>query len=333
MSFRLNIDSASEAPIYRQISEQIAGLIKNGRLVEGEHLPPERELALRLRVARGTVKKAYEALVHQGCVVAARGRGSVVAACEFPDSAGRLERAEQKIFETITALEDLKFSHREITGLFSSILARREEEIAGFAIAAVDCNPEALGIYQKQLAMLTRMSTARILLSDLREASSADVVLAPFDLILTTANHFEELQKLAPVVAHKIVQVIVAPTQATLIDLARLEKTNVVGVVYQSGRFLEIIMGWLKKSGFHAQIQGFDVVRGSSEKLGEFVADKNVLILPPGYAAQLPSDYLGLINRFRLDGGQLIDFDYQIERGSLLYLEELIKSSLNKPGK
>lgn len=58
LHLRLKIDESSEAPIYKQISEQIAALIKSGRLRRGEHLPPERELALQLKIARGTVKKS-----------------------------------------------------------------------------------------------------------------------------------------------------------------------------------------------------------------------------------------------------------------------------------
>ncbi|GAB1352236.1 hypothetical protein MASR1M12_09670 [Erysipelotrichia bacterium] len=88
MHLRLKIDESSEVPIYRQISEQIAALIRSGRLRRGEHLPPERELALQLKIARGTVKKAYESLVNQRYIVAARGRGSTVTLdteSEFPD--------------------------------------------------------------------------------------------------------------------------------------------------------------------------------------------------------------------------------------------------------
>ncbi|MDD3148883.1 MAG: GntR family transcriptional regulator, partial [Candidatus Riflebacteria bacterium] len=65
MNLRLRIDPRSDSPIYRQISEQIASMVEAGKLRRGEHLPPERELALQLKIARGTVKKAYESLVQQ----------------------------------------------------------------------------------------------------------------------------------------------------------------------------------------------------------------------------------------------------------------------------
>ena len=356
MHLRLKIDESSEAPIYRQISEQIAALIKSGSLRRGEHLPPERELALQLKIARGTVKKAYESLVNQRYIVAARGRGSTVAldAADdvsatksgmsettsieaFSDSSlaplSRAEQADRIITEAIIGLEDLGFNYKQISDLFGLMLARRREQVSRFAIASVDCNPEALGIYQKQLAMLTHMNTARILLADLHAAASADAMLEPFDLILTTSNHVEELRKLAPKMAGKVVPVIVAPTQATLIALARLENGSRAGVLHQSGRFFSIIRGWLQKSGFQGDVKGFNTELETAEELESFVSDRTVLVTPPGFAAQLSGEHLRVINRFRMNGGQLIDFEYQIERGSLLHLEELIRSLINKTRK
>jgi len=400
LHLRLKIDESSEAPIYRQISEQIAALIKSGRLRRGEHLPPERELALQLKIARGTVKKAYESLVNQRYIVAARGRGStvtldtesgspdespeesadnsvgstgvnrsnddphqrpvdlsgtnspengLVGMANFPSDRGnnpavnvsgnpaaslsRAEQADRILTDAIIGLEDLGFNYKQINDLFGLMLVRRREQVSRFAIASVDCNPEALGIYQKQLAMLTHMNTARILLTDLQAAVSADAMLEPFDLILTTSNHVDELRQLAPKVAGKVVPVIVAPTQATLIALARLENGSRAGVLHQSGRFFSIIRGWLQKSGFLGDVKGFNTGLETAEELESFVSDRSVLVTPPGFAAQLSGEQLRVINRFRMNGGQLIDFEYQIERGSLLHLEELIRSLINKTRK
>jgi len=329
----VKIDSAAGVPIYRQISEQIAALIRAGKLVDGDHLPPERELADSLQVARGTVKKAYENLVYQKLVVAARGRGSIVAGGVVAAADNRQAMAAQKVTETILILEDLRFSYREIADLFGLMLVRRREEVSRFTIAAVDCNPEALGIYQKQLTMLTHMTTARILLKELREAADADSILAPFDVILTTVNHIEELRQLAPKAAQRAVPVMVSPTQTTLISMARIGSTARAGVLYLSDRFREIIIGWLRNSGFMSVAAGFDAEARSVDELELFVSDKDVLIVPPGYAAQLPAKMLQVLNRFRMNDGQLLDFDYQIERGSLMHLEELIKNLLLQPRK
>ncbi len=344
----VKIDNQGQEPIYRQISSQIAALIKSGRLTPGQQLPAERELALQLKVARGTIKKAYEALVQQHYIVAARGRGSLVAKTSSrrgtPDDAdvsmphndrptSRLEQASQIIGNSILQLEELGFAWREMADLFSLLLTRREEDVSRLAIAAVDCNPEALGIYQSQLAPLTHMATARFLFSELREAPDPAFILAPFDLILTTANHIEELRSLVPALADKAVPVVVSPSQATLIALARINNDSRVGVLYQSRRFFQIISGWVGKSGYNGNLSGICYLENKPCDVEKFVEGKDVLIVPPGFAAQLPSDLLHAINIFRQRDGQLIDFAYQIERGSLLHLEELIKNLLNRPGK
>jgi GntR family transcriptional regulator/MocR family aminotransferase len=62
------------ARIYRQLLEAIL----DGRLRAGERLPPSRELAKRLDVARNTVAVAYERLVAEGFLTARVGDGTYV---------------------------------------------------------------------------------------------------------------------------------------------------------------------------------------------------------------------------------------------------------------
>ncbi len=62
--------------IYRQLLEAIV----DGRLRTGEKLPPSREMAQRLDVARNTVSVAYERLVAEGFLTARVGSGTFVSA-------------------------------------------------------------------------------------------------------------------------------------------------------------------------------------------------------------------------------------------------------------
>lgn len=68
MALELQIDRASEVPVYRQIIEKIASLIRAGSLKPGDRLPPERELSAQLGIARGTITRAYEELARNGIV-------------------------------------------------------------------------------------------------------------------------------------------------------------------------------------------------------------------------------------------------------------------------
>jgi DNA-binding transcriptional MocR family regulator len=84
----IHLDSASESPLYRQLSEAIKELIGNGRLDKGERLPATRELAGLLGLNRATVSAAYALLESEGLVAGHVGRGSFVLAEPRPVRAG-----------------------------------------------------------------------------------------------------------------------------------------------------------------------------------------------------------------------------------------------------
>src|SRR5579862_7543941 len=61
--------------LYRQIAEQIRGLISSGEYTTGSRLPPERDLARQLRVSRPSVREALIALEVEGLVEVRVGSG------------------------------------------------------------------------------------------------------------------------------------------------------------------------------------------------------------------------------------------------------------------
>ena len=63
---KLELDSQSDAPLYRQLYEHIKLAILSGRMVRGERLPPTRDLAGSLGLNRTTVSAAYELLEEKG---------------------------------------------------------------------------------------------------------------------------------------------------------------------------------------------------------------------------------------------------------------------------
>ena len=73
-----SIDKNGGVPVYRQLVEEIARRVKSGELRPGDRLPPERELAARLDIARGTVKRAYEKLAENHILDIGHGRGTFV---------------------------------------------------------------------------------------------------------------------------------------------------------------------------------------------------------------------------------------------------------------
>lgn len=74
----IEIDRASEAPIYLQINNALIHLIKNGILESGLKLPGSRSLAEDLSIHRKTVVAAYDELISQGWIVTIPSKGTFV---------------------------------------------------------------------------------------------------------------------------------------------------------------------------------------------------------------------------------------------------------------
>jgi GntR family transcriptional repressor for pyruvate dehydrogenase complex len=70
------------ASTFEETVERLGSAIRLGLLAPGDKLPPERELAKRLKISRSTLRQALTALVQSGHLVSQRGRsgGTFVAA-------------------------------------------------------------------------------------------------------------------------------------------------------------------------------------------------------------------------------------------------------------
>ncbi len=78
MTIQPKLDPNADAPLYRQLFEQIAQQIRSGTLARGERIPPTRELAGQLGLNRTTISAAYEMLETEGLISGHVGRGSFV---------------------------------------------------------------------------------------------------------------------------------------------------------------------------------------------------------------------------------------------------------------
>jgi DNA-binding transcriptional regulator YhcF (GntR family) len=74
------IDTGSAVPPFEQVRAQLEAAIAAGTLAPGQRLPSVRQLAADLRLAPGTVARAYAALETAGYVETRRGAGTRVAA-------------------------------------------------------------------------------------------------------------------------------------------------------------------------------------------------------------------------------------------------------------
>lgn len=74
----ITIDEADRRPVYRQIADEIKGLIARGELEEGIALPPVRQVAADLGLNLNTIAAAYRELQREGLVHVRHGAGAFV---------------------------------------------------------------------------------------------------------------------------------------------------------------------------------------------------------------------------------------------------------------
>lgn len=72
------VDESSDLPIWVQLRNRMAYLIRTGFFAEGEQLPSVRSLAAEAKINYNTVTKAYRDLELEKLIVNVRGRGMYV---------------------------------------------------------------------------------------------------------------------------------------------------------------------------------------------------------------------------------------------------------------
>lgn len=261
-----------------------------------------------------------------------RGSGSFVAKEQDVLDKGRKERAISLINKTIKELENMQFSFHEMKIFFDLMVMEREKQLEGIPIATVDCNPEALTIFKNQIGYISKVEITRFfLLDDLVKLPDIPKVFEPYRLIITTSNHYDELIQLLPEQKDKIVKAAVSPSQQTIIDIAKISSGERIGILCYTDRFYEIIRETLLSFGIGEQQFAYAKVEGVNEEAIEafFLQDKKYLMLPAD--SNINHRYSQAIISFKKNnGGKTIYFEYQIQRGTLIYIEELIYHIINK---
>src|SRR5262245_7276496 len=84
MDLAITLDQRSEAPLHKQLYDELRMAILTGRLKPGERVPSTRGLSQSLGVSRATVTQSYEQLLSEGYLRASTGSGTFVG-CELPD--------------------------------------------------------------------------------------------------------------------------------------------------------------------------------------------------------------------------------------------------------
>ena len=106
----LTISLASSVPIHDQLVAGLRGLIAAGTLVEGDELPPVRQLAADLGINLNTVARAYRELTDAGLLASVRGRGTVVIATVERPSGPKADERKRIEAGLAAAFDDAKIA-------------------------------------------------------------------------------------------------------------------------------------------------------------------------------------------------------------------------------
>jgi hypothetical protein len=139
------------------------------------------------------------------------------------------------------------------------------------------------------------------------------------DLVVTTPTHFEELsQKMSP--GAQPTRFVMAIATGTALDLAAIPRDARVGIVCASRRFAQLI---LKACGQYCRLSHPISIAyfNEGESVQALVTSCDRLIIPTEYSL-FASPAEDLILRSCMQSHQPIQYNYQGDRGSLLYLEE-----------
>ena len=127
--------------LYRQIADQIAGLIRRGEYRPGARLPPERDLARKLGVSRPSVREALIALEVEGFVEVRIGSGVYVAdarrasarRASLPPDSGPFELIDARLLveSECAALAARNASPAQLRQMRSALAAMRRDQGRG----------------------------------------------------------------------------------------------------------------------------------------------------------------------------------------------------------
>ena len=320
MEITFQIDPTLEVPIYQQLVDKIRAMVRLGTLVPGQQLPTVQELSQSLSIARGTIKRAYDELEHQGVLEKNQGRGTFI--CYQPsNSSSRKEQAMAAIDELLDRLEGMGFSSTEINIFLTLKQRERTEDLSVVKVAVVECNPENVAKLSEQLRAVQGIELHAHLL-ELVQAYPYKLD-EDMDLVITTAAHASYLESILAD-RQKLVRVALRLSMGTLAAVMRIRSDDCVGILGSSNRFCDLVLrtckGYVPEATFQKPKLFDDLI-----DVEGFLRDKTVLLVPADFERYCNQETAQSMLDFAKQN-TLIRCAYEMDEGSYLYLEEKLRS-------
>lgn len=316
------INQELDIPIYRQLVDSIRVAIKKGLLTAGQRLPTVQELTEQLKVARGTIKRAYDELEIAGLIEKVQGRGTFVR--YQPQSSGsRKEQAMAAIDSMLNSLEEMGLSAAEINIFLSLKLRERSEQEANVKVAVIECNPENLSQMSEQLRHINGVDLYSYMLENIKQYPYT--ISEDFDLIVTTSSHADFLENVLPE-KKRVARVALRPSARFLSHIIKLRAGKNLGIIGYSRRFGELLRITAETYTEDVTISA-PLVLEAGEDMDAYLKGKDAILVPRHYEKYFGAQASETLKGFK---GELIDCYYEMDEGSLIYLENKIKRILNE---
>ena len=320
----IKLSENSNKPIYRQIMDAIVAAIDKNELKYGSKLPTEREMAASLGVSRGTVKKVFAELEKNGIISLVWGSGAYVVYRTEQD----YSELDKQVGSLLTQMEEKDYSSAEAEN-YLNIKRRRVYGQGKVFFAVVGETPETLESYSRQLAGIRGLETETFLFEELKKYDNRSAILREFDGILTVDACFEQMMGLSPELRDKIIKVNTSPDKETGINLIKIVEPQKLGILVKSREFRDVVNDVLSLRGIRIVDKDTLFERWAGiEEFDKFIADKKHLIVPPFYSLNLRPEIYEKIFDFIRDGGNVIMFNYTIEKSFYVYIEEKVAKML-----
>lgn len=123
------VDEKSDLPIWVQLRNRFALLIKTGQFEEGDQLPSVRSLAAEAGINYNTVTRAYRDLELEGLVASVRGRGMFVQ--RAPNAGDASTEPVDALFEDVVRqYRAIGMTYDDINRHISAIVQKMNQESA-----------------------------------------------------------------------------------------------------------------------------------------------------------------------------------------------------------
>lgn len=299
-------------PIYRQLVDAIRAAVKKGVLAPGQQLPTVLELSADLGISIGTIKRAYDELDREGIVEKGQGRGTFVKA---QVTLNRKDQAMEAIDDLLDTLEDIGFSPSEISIYLNLKLRERAEQEHKVKVAVLECNPENLAQMSEQLRSISGIELHSHLMDSIEEYPYK--LGEDMDLVITTATHAQQVENLLPV-PKRVIRVGLRLTPVCLAEIVKLRRHQVAGILCYSPRFGHLLQSTCATYAEEITVTE-PVVFSPDMDMDAFLRGKDAVLVPRDYERYCTEQAARCLCKFR---GRLIECAYELDEGSILYLEE-----------